>query len=75
MNWKQRIAVAGMLLLLAFAVAVAIFVPAQNLGNRLLHALLAIVAVGVPVVVVLLLVTTVLAFREAGHQRRQDSPR
>ncbi len=72
MNWKQRLAVAWICGLAVVAVGSATVVPAGNLSDRLLHALVAVLVIGLFGVLVMFLLFFVLGVREYRAQKRED---
>jgi hypothetical protein len=74
MNWKQRLGVAWMFLLVAVAICVAVVVPARTFGGRLLHAFFAVIALGVVAVAVLFVAFFVAGIRESRIAHRSKAP-
>lgn len=72
-NFKQRAAIAYLILLAVGGIAGGLLIPAKSTGPRFVHALLVIVAVGTVALVVQLLAMFVLAAHEA-RRPKSTSP-
>ncbi|MDP9093096.1 MAG: hypothetical protein M3N95_09200 [Actinomycetota bacterium] len=68
----QRLGAAYFVALTVAAVAVAVFVPAPNIGDRFLHALFLVCAVGVIAIIGLFVAMLVGGVRQFAKSRHRD---